>query len=71
MIYLDDILIYLNNMYKHHWHVKEVFKCLCKVGFYIKAEKCEFHSKSVEYLGYILFPSSLTMSDDKVKVIQD
>ena len=71
IIYLDDILIYSNNMSKHHWHVKEVLKCLCKAGLYTKAEKCEFHSESVEYLGYILSPSGLTMSDNKVKTIQD
>jgi len=71
MIYLDDILIYLNNMYKHHQHVKEVLKCLFKAGLYAKVEKCEFHFKSVEYLGYILSPSGLTMSNDKVKIIQD
>jgi len=71
IIYLDDILIYSNNMSKHHWHVKEVFKYLYKTGLYVKAEKCEFHSELVEYLEYILSPSSLTMSDDKVKIIQD
>ena len=71
MIYLDDILIYSNNMSKHHRHVKEVLKRLHKAGLYAKAEKCEFHSESVEYLGYILSPSGLTMSDDKIKIIQD
>jgi len=71
MIYLDDILIYLNNMSKHYQHVKEVLKPLHKASLYAKAEKCEFHSKSVEYLGYILSPSSLTMYDNKVKIIQD
>ena len=71
MIYLDNILIYLNNMSEHYWHVKEVLKCFCKAGLYAKAEKCKFHSKSVEYLGYILSPSGLTMSNDKVKIIQD
>ena len=71
VIYLDDILIYSNNMSEHHWHVKEVLKCLCKAGLYAKAEKCEFHSESVEYLGYILSPSGLTMSDNKIKIIQD
>jgi len=71
VIYLDDILIYLNNMSKHHWHVKEVLKRLRKAGLYAKAEKCKFHSELVEYLGYILSPSGLTMSDDKVKIIQD
>jgi len=71
VIYLDDILIYSNNMSEHHQHVKEVLKRLCKAGLYAKAEKCEFHSKSVEYLGYILSPSGLTMSNDKIKIIQD
>ena len=71
VIYLDDILIYSNNMSKHHWYIKEVLKCLHKVGLYTKAEKCEFHSELVEYLGYILSFSSLTMSNDKVKIIQD
>ena len=71
MIYLDDILIYSNNMSEHHRHVKEVLKCLCKAGLYAKAEKCIFHSELVEYLGYILSPSGFTMSDDKIKIIQD
>jgi len=71
VIYLDDILIYLNNMSEHHRHVKEVLKCLRKTGLYAKAEKCEFHSELVEYLGYILSPSGLTMSDNKIKIIQD
>ena len=71
VIYLDDILIYLNNMPEHYWHVKEVLKCFHKVGLYTKAEKYEFHFKLVEYLEYILSPSGLTMFNDKVKIIQD
>ena len=71
VIYLDDILIYSNNMSEHHWHVKKVLKCLYKTGLYAKVEKCEFHSELVEYLGYILSPSGLTMSNNKVKIIQD
>jgi len=71
VIYLNDILIYSNNMSKHYWYVKEVLKHLCKAGLYTKAEKCEFYSESVEYLGYILSSSGLTMFNDKVKIIQD
>ena len=71
VIYLDDILIYSNNMSEHHQHVKEVLKRLRKAGLYAKAEKCEFHSELVEYLEFILSLSGLTMSDDKVKIIQD
>ena len=71
MIYLDDIFIYSNNMSKYHWHIKKLLKYLHKAGLYAKAKKCKFYSESVEYLGYILSPSSLTMSDNKVKIIQD
>ena len=71
MIYLDDILIYLNNMSKHHQDVKEVLKCLHKASLYAKAKKCEFHSELVEYPRYILSSSDFTMSNNKVKIIQD
>jgi len=73
VIYLDDILIYSNNMSVHLWYVKEILKYLYKASLYTKAEKCKFYSKSVEYLEYkyILFISGLTMSNNKVKIIQD
>ena len=71
VIYQDNILIYSNNMSKHHQHVKKVLKHLCKIGLYAKAKKYEFYSELVEYPGYILSSSDLIMSDDKVKIIQD
>ena len=71
VIYLDDILIYLNNMSKHHQHVKKVLKCLHKTSLYAKAKKYKFHSELVEYLEYILSFSGLIMFNDKVKIIQD
>ena len=58
-------------MSKYHQNIKEVLNYLHKASLYTKAEKCEFHSESVEYLEYIPSPSGLTMSDDKVKIIQD
>jgi len=71
VVYLDDILIYSDDIMQHRSHVKEVLKRLWKVGLYVKAEKYEFHSDSVKYLGYVLSPSGLTMSDAKVKTIQE
>jgi len=71
VVYLDNILIYSEDITQHRKHVKEVLKRLQKAGLYVKAEKCEFHSDSVEYLGYVLSPSGLTMSDAKVKTIQE
>jgi len=48
-----------------------VLRRLRKHGLYARANKCEFHSERVEYLGYILSPAGLSMDQAKVKVIQD
>ena len=71
IVYLDDILVYLDNMEDHTEHVREVLQRLRQHKLYAKPEKCEFHSDSVEYLGYFLSPDGLTMSQDKVKTICD
>jgi len=71
VVYLDNILIYSNNIMQHQSHIKEVLKQLQKAGLYAKAEKCKFHSDSVKYLGYVLSPSGLAMSNAKVKTIQE
>ena len=71
VVYLNDILIYSDNMEDHVKHVWEVLRCLRHHKLFAKPEKCEFHSDSVEYLRYFLSPDSLTMSQDKVTAICD
>ncbi|KIN98770.1 hypothetical protein M404DRAFT_31093 [Pisolithus tinctorius Marx 270] len=71
VVYLNDILIYSQDVESHCEHVKEVLRRLRKHGLYAKPEKCEFHSDSVEYLSYVLSPSGLTMSAEKVQAVRD
>jgi hypothetical protein len=71
IVYLDDILIYSDDMSQHKKHVKEVLCRLRKHGLYANAGKCEFHRDSVEYLGYILTSNRLCMAKDKVQTILD
>ena len=71
VVYLDNILIYLDNMEDHVKHIQEVLQRLHQHKLFAKPKKCEFHSDSVEYLGYFLSPDSLTMSQDKVTTICD
>ena len=58
-------------MSKHYQYVNKVLKHFHKADLYAKVDKCKFHSELVEYLRYILSPSGLTMSNNKVKIIQD
>ena len=71
IVYLDDILIYSDNPELHRKHVWEVLRHLQENGLYARANKCNFHEDTVEYLGYILSPTSLTMGPVKVQTIQD
>ena len=71
IVYLNDILIYSKDMESHQRHVWEVLHQLQLHKLFAKLEKCEFHSDSVEYLGYCLSPEGLTMSPDKIITIAD
>ena len=71
VVYLDDILIYLDNMEDHVKHIREVLRCLHQHKLFPKPEKCEFYSDLVEYLRYFLSSNGLTMSQDKVITICD
>ena len=71
VIYLDDILIYSDDPSKHQEHVKEVLHHLQKHGLYAKAEKCEWSTQSVEYLGFRLSPDGLSMDPAQVQTILD
>lgn len=69
--YLDDILIFSPDLATHQRHVRQVLQRLRDVGLYAKAEKCEFHTNKVEFLGFIISPSGISMDPKKVKNILD
>ena len=71
IIYLNNILVYSDNIDQHRTHVCEVLRRLHKNGLYMGAHKCSFHQDMVEYPGYIPSPTGLTMDPAKVQTIQD
>ena len=71
IVYLDDILIYSDNLEDHKKHVCEVLRRLRKHSLYAKPKKCKFHTDTTEYLGYCLSPAGLTMAQNKVDIIRD
>ena len=71
IVYLDNILVYSNDLSEHKQHVWEVLHRLHANGLFAHADKCEFHITSCEYLGYMLSPDGLTMALNKVQIIQD
>ncbi len=65
-IYLDDILIMSKTKAEHRHITHEVLKVLRKNKLSLKAEKCEFETLEMEYLGVIISEGNIRM--DPVKI---
>ena len=50
-VYLDDILIFSDTLEEHITHVRLVLQRLLENRLFAKAEKCEFHRTTVQFLG--------------------
>jgi len=71
VVYLGDILIYSENMDDHIKLVQKVLDRLEQHDLAVSLKKSVFHQDEVEFLGYIVKTSGVTMSDRKVKSVQD
>lgn len=67
--YIDDILIYSNNLLEHKQHVRLVLKAMEEAGLQLDVDKCEFHKSEVTYLGYVISTDGIRMDPNKVKTI--
>ena len=64
LAYLDDILIFSKDEVEHTEHVCEVLRHLSKAGLYLNLGKCEFWTKWVGFVGYIVTPEGIAMELD-------
>src|ERR1700687_998181 len=71
MAFLDDILIYSDNLKEHKEHVRAVMTLLKQAGLYLKAEQCEFHKEEVKYLGLIVRVNGIRMDPEQVQAVED
>src|SRR5258706_15077160 len=69
--YIDNILIYSDSVDQHWDHIQEVLRCLQQARLYMNPKKCNFHTDTVEFLGFILTPTGLHMDPAKVAMIQN
>jgi Reverse transcriptase (RNA-dependent DNA polymerase) len=54
VIYMDDILIFLENPPEHQERTQKVLQRLQEHDLYLKAEKCKFDVQEVKFLGLIV-----------------
>ena len=68
-VYLDDILIFSPTLDAHRSHVRRVLQRLLENQLFIKAEKCDFHQRSVAFLGFVISPGVVQMDPGKVEAV--
>jgi hypothetical protein len=71
IVYLDDILIYSKEEKEHEHHVKMVLQKLRDYALYAKPSKCTFHTKEVEFLGFVVNTNGVTMDENRVRSIRE
>lgn len=69
--YMDDILIYSENLIDHQNHVKAVLQRLRDHGLQVDISKCSFETTSVTYLGLIISTKGISMDPKKVSCVQE
>ena len=67
--YLDNIVIFLENLKHQKRHVQEVLGALQKNGLHLAAEKYEFHRTSVKYLGFIISTKGCVPDPAKIETV--
>ena len=71
IIYLDDILIFSDNLDQHCSLIARVLRKLHLHKLYLNPEKCEFEKELVNYLGMIVGGGEVQMEEKKVEAIRN
>ena len=69
MVYLNDIIIYLNSEKKHKEYIKWVLSRLYKENIPVIIEKYKFYTKKTDFIGFIINLKQISMDLKKIKAI--
>ena len=71
VVFIDDILIYLENEEDHAEHLRVVLTRLKEHKLYAKFSKCEFLLRKVPFLRYVLSENGISIDPSKVQEVMD
>ena len=69
MVYLDNIIIYLNNKKEYKEYIKWVLERLYKENIPVISKKYKFHTKKTDFIGFIIKLRQISMDLKKIKTI--
>ena len=69
MIYLDNIIIYLNSEKEHEKYIKWVLSRLYKENIPVVIKKYKFYTKKTDFVGFIIKLGQISIDLKKIKAI--
>ena len=69
--YLDDILIYSDNLEMHRKHVHKILRKLNERVLYVKKSKSKFKAKEIEFLNYIIQSGQIKKNSKKTDAVRN
>ena len=69
MVYLDNIIIYLNSKKEYKEYIKQVLKRLYKKDILVIIKKYEFYIKKANFIGFIIKLKQISINLKKIKAI--
>jgi len=71
IVYLDDIIIYLNSKEEHRKYVKWVLQRLYNKEIPIAIEKYKFHITKTDFVGFIIKLRCINIDPKKIEAIDN
>ena len=69
MIYLNNIIIYLNSKKEYKEYIKWVLSRLYKENMLVAIKKCKFYTKKTDFVGFIIKLKQISIDLKKIKAI--
>ncbi|CAH1961380.1 unnamed protein product [Acanthoscelides obtectus] len=69
--YVDDLLIYPENIADHLRHLKTIFQRFSDTGITIKLRQCQFIRENVHFLGHVITSRGIENDEGRFKNISD
>ncbi|GJV03674.1 putative reverse transcriptase domain-containing protein [Tanacetum coccineum] len=71
IVFIDDILIYLEDKKEHKEYLRAILELFKKEKLYAKFSKCEFWISKVQFLGHVIDSRGIHVDPAKIESIKD
>ena len=69
IVYLDNIIIYLNSKKEYKEYIKWVLERLYKENILVTIKKCKFYTRKTNFVGFIIKLRQINIDLKKIKAI--